>query len=577
MRFNVKFPLKQPLLQAQWDALSCIHLQLQKIHEEQYQYRETHSPGSQAPSGGQSSNREARPRNDWIRRMTFPDESDGAIQRRLRQLAHSRGLFDAQCNYEQLQAVNSACEADFGVLPFLISGPPGTGKTKTLVEIALQLLNTTDVAHILICAPSDQAADTLALRLRQHLSPEKLLRLNGPQRADNEVPGELLGYCYRDRDMFYLPPISRLMKYNIVVTSTRDAAILANARVTNADLYLIEKNMHSAFHPEDENTGPTRLRWGALLLDEAAQATELDVMPALTVVMPPSQYPANLQQPRLIMAGDQEQLGPRTASNDPRCSRSLFARLFERPLYKTHPLSRNRVRASVEPPVLNSSMLPMLYPPFANLMRNYRSHPAILTVPSCLFYNDTLIPEAPIETNTPLQASSIWQGKKYPVLYVPITSLDDIEYEGGGWYNNFECQTACAIAARLVTEAQVPQREVAIISPFAAQVKRLRNLMRSPTYSLWDVNIGPLEAFQGLESRVVILCTTRTRERFLAEDIQRGVGIIGLRRKMNVALTRAKAGLVVLGNPNVLALDEHWKAFLAFCHRNGDGEGLRVV
>ena len=82
-----------------------------------------------------------------------------------------------------------------------------------------------------------------------------------------------------------------------------------------------------------------------------------------------------------------------------------------------------------------------------------------------------------------------------------------------------------------------------------------------------------VKAFQGLESRLVILCTTRTRDRFLEQDVRRGLGVIHQPQKFNVALTRAKEGLIVIGNSAVLAKDKNWAAFLAFCHRNGLWEG----
>ncbi|KAF3040534.1 hypothetical protein E8E12_008593 [Didymella heteroderae] len=467
-------------------------------------------------------------------------------------------------------AVNSVCTLDYGKLPYLISGPPGTGKTKTLVEMAMQLLDTKDITHMLICAPSEAAADTLALRLKQYLTPKQLLRLNGPNRADNEVPRELLQYCYIQDDMFYLPPFRALLALSVVVVSCRGAAILAEARLTNADLWTMERNLASALHPEDEP--PTSsLHWGALLLGEAAQATEVDVLPAVSVVFPPSAYPRDHAQPRMVMAGDEHQLGLRTASHDPAFSTSLFARLFARSLYANHPLSRSNVKPSSGPPVLKKSMLPILYPPFTNLIWNYRSHPSILSVPSSLFYHDTLIPEARTPS-TPLQSSPLWRGRRWPVLYIPSTFPDELERDNGGWYNISEARLACSLAETLVFESGVKQEDICIMSPFAAQVKLLRCTIRSDSargVGLWDVNIGPVEAFQGLEKRVVILCTTRTRTRFVEEDAKRGAGLVRQERKMNVALTRAKEGLVAIGSPEVMSVDEYWRAWMAFCERNG--------
>lgn len=515
-------------------------------------------------------NASANQGNDWIRRMLFPDESDGQLQTVLRSIPH-RDLFDDAVNYEQAHAVNSICSTDYGTLPYLISGPPGTGKTKTLVETAMQLLQTTEAAHLLICAPSDAAADTLALRLMRYLDRQQLLRLNAPSRADNEVPQELLSYCFIQDDMFYLPPFKKIMSYNVVVTSCRDAAILAEARLTNADLWTMERDLITALHPEDAPPVPS-LHWGALLVDEAAQATEVDVLPAIGVVCPPPAFPQDHVQPRLAMAGDEHQLGPRTASRDPLVSMSLFARLFSQDLYAKHPLSRSNVKPSSSPPVLKRSMLPILYAPFTNLIRNYRSHPAILSVPSSFFYSDTLIPEATFP-QTALQSSSLWQGSKWPVLYIPHAGPDELERDNGGWYNISEARVACSLAQKLVVESNVRQQDVCIMSPFAAQVKILRGMIRSSRYNggngLWDVNIGPVEAFQGLEKRVVILCTTRTKQRFVKQDVERNMGLVHQKRKLNVALTRAKEALIVIGSPDVLGLDEHWRAWLGFCERNG--------
>ncbi|KAI8935253.1 hypothetical protein NX059_007842 [Plenodomus lindquistii] len=564
---NVVIPLKTAVIEGQRRALAAVSQQLRQIVRPRDDQVHDQENLSMILNGTTESNEEAA--NDWTRRMLFPIQTYGQLQTRLRNVPH-RALFDPAVNYEQAHAVNDICVNEYGTLPYLISGPPGTGKTKTLVEIAMQLLNSTDIAHILICAPSEAAADTLALRLKEYLSVKQLLRLNRPGRADNEVPSELTQYCYMKRDMYYLPPFKTLMAYNVVVTSCRDAAMLAEAHITNSHLWTMERAMYSAFHPEAAPL-TLALHWGALLIDEAAQATEIDILPAINIVCPPLSYAAHLLQPRFVMAGDEHQLGPRTSSQDSRVSQSLFARLSARPLYASHPLSRSNSKPSSGPPVLKKSMLPITYPPFTNLVRNYRSHPAILSVPSALFYNNTLIPEAP-SPSTPLQSSPLWRGRKWPVLFLPHTRPDEIEREGGGWYNLSEARIACSLANSLVYEAGVKQDDVCIISPFAAQVKMVRSLMRSSRYGggsgLWDVNIGPLEAFQGLEKRVVVLCTTRTRERFLEMDRKRGLGVVFQPRRMNVALTRAKEGLIVIGNPEILGKDEHWRAWMAFCWRN---------
>jgi putative helicase MOV10L1/helicase MOV-10 len=213
-------------------------------------------------------------------------------------------------------------------------------------------------------------------------------------------------------------------------------------------------------------------------------------------------------------------------------------------------------------------MLPIRRPAFANLNRNYRSHPAILAVPSFLFYNDTLEPEA---TDTDRLVSwDGWKGKGWPILLHHNNSDDDLETDGGGWYNKGEAEIACGYAARLVKSGLVDQNEICIMSPFKSQVQCLRKTIRERKFgSLWEVDIGPMEAFQGLERGVVILCTTRSRQRYVAKDQELDWGVIGLPNKMNVALTRAKFGLIIIGKKDVLMEDFYWKTFFEFCTRNG--------
>jgi helicase MOV-10 len=500
----------------------------------------------------------------WTRQMLFPEPSDGYEQRILNSAEFKIKKFNSLLNFEQLKAVNAVFENNYGNIPFLISGPPGTGKTMTTVEAALQLVLNKKCKHIIVCAPSDPAADTLAQRLKQYLhDPSDLFRMNAPSRTFAEVPEGLMQYCYVENRCFGLPLFKQMMKFKVIVTTCRDADMLIRSRLTNRDLHELEQTLLSTLHPEDEpNSRP--LHWDALFIDEAAQAIEPEALIPITVIAPPAKYPGP-HLPQVIMAGDHKQLGPRTASTVGIIKASLFERLLERPTYSQHPLARSRKSRNQG---LTQAMLPIKRPPFCDLIRNYRSHPAILAIPNSLFYHDTLLAEAS-DTDSLLSWPG-WKAPGWPAQFTCNHGTDELEQDGGGWYNLTEAHKALFHAQSILQSGLIDQQDICVMSPFQAQVRHLRILFRNA--GLGNVNIGPMEAFQGLESRFVILCTTRARKRFVDEDVKRGMGIIHEEKRFNVALTRAKQGLVVIGNPELLAIDSAWFSFLEFCRRNGAWE-----
>ena len=386
-----------------------------------------------------------------------------------------------------------------------------------------------------------------------------MLRLNHFSRTFAEVPQELLPYCFVENDKFGLPPFPDLMAYKVIVTTCQGADVLVQARVTNRDLLALQDQLIGIIS-KDSGSAAASLHWTTLLIDEAAQATEPESLIPLTVVAPPANFPISLS-PTFVMAGDEFQLGPRTYDRSTIMHISLFERLSKTHVYAAHPQARKNLSRTIRP-------IPMLRPPFVNLIRNYRSHPAILAVPSSLFYANTLIPEA--HNTGSLQPWSSWRGRRWPVLFTCNAGIDDCEdvhSVGGGWFNSRETIKALDHARSLLASGVITdQSDICIMSPFSAQVNRLRQIARQTR--LWNINIGPMEAFQGLEHRCVIICTTRARKRFLDEDKLRGIGIVNEPKMFNVALTRAKEGLIVIGNPQLLCTDPYWMAFMTFCWRN---------
>ncbi|KAK0745514.1 P-loop containing nucleoside triphosphate hydrolase protein, partial [Schizothecium vesticola] len=549
LSFNVQFPFPEERLSPQLHVLAFIQESLGEAAEM-----------TKRAASIDVNTEHWHPSNQfWVQSMLFPTEADCSVQANAHSGIFPDNLFDTQLNVEQRIAMENICQQNYGVMPYLISGPPGTGKTKTIIETALQLIANIDaVSHILICAPSEQAADILVERLTVHLKPAQMLRLTRPTRSFGEVPQQVLPYCHvsPSTGTFSLPPFETVMAYSIVVSTCRDAAMLISARLTNRDLHAVSSRLLHAIHPTTPQPPTTTLHWSALLIDEAAQATEPTILLPLAVVAPPSVSPKLTFTPLVVMAGDEHQLNPRTSSPDSPLRRSLFARLFSLPVYADHPLARHAP---------THRRYPALRPSFTPLRQNYRSHPAILAVPSRLFYNNTLLAAAPADKTHVLVSWEGWPSRhrpsRWPVLYHDNRSDDGLECDGGGWTNRGEAEVVAGYVRRLVEEAGVEQREVAVMSPFSAQVKVLRNVLRGMKTGtggdgLWDVNVGPTEAFQGLEFKVVVLCVTRSRGRFVRRDQELGWGVVGMRQRMNVALTRAQAGLVVVGSRDVMCGEE---------------------
>ncbi|XP_060598721.1 putative helicase MOV-10 isoform X2 [Ruditapes philippinarum] len=96
----------------------------------------------------------------------------------------------------------------------------------------------------------------------------------------------------------------------------------------------------------------------------------------------------------------------------------------------------------------------------------------------------------------------------------------------------------------------------------------------------FDVNqekimIGSVEEFQGQEFKVIIISTVRSNQHYVQKDVEHRLGFVKNPKRFNVALTRARSLLVVIGNPMILVKDDNWKSFLDYCESNGGFKGQR--
>lgn len=184
-----------------------------------------------------------------------------------------------------------------------------------MVEAVQQVLAHHPDASILLCAPSNTAADTLVRRLAPHLTPPQLLRLNSPARTFAEVPDSVMPYCHVENDTFRMPDFATLMKYRVIVCTCQDAGMLVTGRATNSDMMRVQRDLFSTLYP---NRGPGSLppppihpHWTHLFIDEAAQASEPETLIPLEVVLPWTDYSSRgvdgVKDPVVVLCGDVHQ------------------------------------------------------------------------------------------------------------------------------------------------------------------------------------------------------------------------------------------------------------------------------
>ncbi|KAG0053626.1 hypothetical protein BGZ83_000767 [Gryganskiella cystojenkinii] len=509
-----------------------------------------------------------------VRSFLFPTIHDAKTRTKLPSLTLE--FVDPSLNWEQKSAVQSIVRSDYGPVPFVISGPPGTGKTKTLAETALQILMSDTQSHILITAPSHSACDTIMGRLIPYLKPQYLLRLNAPSRTFAEVPTAIMPYCFGSV-YFNVPPLQDLLQFRIVVCTCADAALLISSGASNTSLR--EYFLHKGLVVDGD---PSRSHWTHLLIDEAAQAIEPETDIPLLCLLEETE-----SAPQIVLCGDHYQLGPKTFL--PELQLSFLERLMTaEPLYRDHPQSRKYARNKSSSThtqakkAKDTAFLEKTIPCFANLVQNYRCHPKMLMMPSAMFYNDTLVASADETKVTSMLGCPILPNPDCPIAFVGVTGLDSSYLEEAvSWYNMDEALQIESIVERLLTRSNdeedyfnVKMTDIGVIAPFREQVKVLRQQLRAKGYS--SVNVGTVEDYQGQEYRIMLISTTRSRAKYLDQDVRQGLGLVHFRKRFNVALTRAMAMMVIVGNPELLVLDEYWAEYLHFCLRNGAYTGCAL-
>jgi superfamily I DNA and/or RNA helicase len=439
---------------------------------------------------------------------------------------------DPSLNASQQDAVCFALSArDFAI----IHGPPGTGKTTTVVELIRQAVRRGD--RVLACAPSNLAVDNLLERLVA--AGERAVRLGHPARVLPALREHTLDLMVEDhadarlarkltKEAFAL--FRKAGKYTRAKPepgARRDMrqearALLADAR--RLEDQAAERILDSATVLCATTTGLDsevlgRRTFDLVVIDEAAQSTE----PGSWLPLP--------RGGRLVLAGDHCQLPPTIVSREA-AAQGYGVSLMER--------------------------LAGLYgDAVTRLLRvQYRMNEAIMAFSALEFYGGELEADPSVTGRLLADLPGVARG---PHTETPVEFLDtagagyDEELEPDG-ESRLNRQEAALVErkVRALLAAGVAAADVAVIAPYAAQVRLLRERLPLP-----GLEVDSVDGFQGREKETVVISLVRSNP-------EGEIGFLADVRRMNVALTRARRKLLVVGDSATLAAHPFYQRLLEY-------------
>lgn len=443
--------------------------------------------------------------------------------------------YDPGLNPSQIAAVSFAISTPRLAL---IHGPPGTGKTRTLVEVVRQCLRSGE--RLLLTAASNTALDTLAERLIAAGVP--LLRLGHPARVASSVVGSTLDAKLeasdaRKRSRRLMSEANELRRKiekrrarnNLSYEERRaltaeSRALMAEARGQLSlarELIFNEAKLVCATAAGADPALLARFEFDRVVLDEATQAADpIALIPLLLA-------------PRAVMAGDPCQLSPTLLGPHANAPDGLSHTLFERLAQRHGP---RLVRL---------------------LDTQYRMHAALMQFPSESMYEGQLKAAPEVASRVLADLPGVAAD---PLRPGPLVFLDSA---GQGWTdqrtqdqpstsNPGQAERVAVEVQRILRRGLAPS-ELAVITPYDAQVRLLRDLLRAEVDQ--GLEVGTVDGFQGREKEAIVVDLVRSND-------EGEIGFLKDVRRMNVALTRAKRFLLVVGDSATLANDRFYTRFL---------------
>jgi len=404
----------------------------------------------------------------------------------------------------------------------IVHGPPGTGKTTTLIEAIVQLVKAGE--KVLVAAPSNTAVDNIAKGLiRQGIN---LLRTGNTSKVDETIfrhtpEGRLA-------DSRQLKEIKQLkiraeefrkmaLKYkkhfgkaereqrNLLFKEVKNIrAEIKKLQTYNEEKLYTDANVIAGTPVGLYDAKINQLVFHTLVIDEAGQCIE----PLAWCIFPLAQ--------KYVLAGDHLQLPPTV-------------------------LSQEAARMGLNQSILETAIAAVQ--PVFLLNTQYRMREAIAGFSGNYFYNGLLL-TAPHLTNA---------GTHICFVDTAGSGFNEVHgNDGVSLQNKGELQ----LAKKIIETASLNPAATAFISPYSGQVAAAKEALPG------EMRISTIDSFQGQEKECIILSLVRSND-------DGDIGFLKDYRRMNVAITRAKEQLIVIGDSATIGADPFYNSFLTYIEKHG--------
>jgi ATP-dependent RNA/DNA helicase IGHMBP2 len=460
-------------------------------------------------------------------------------------------FYPSPLNESQLAAVRHVQAAQDVAI---IHGPPGTGKTTTLVQAILETIRRE--RRVLVCAPSNTAVDLLTEKLAER--GVNVIRMGNPSRVSDLLLEHTL-----DAQVMAHKRYGELRSMRQTAEQYREEASkhVRNFGWEEREQRRLMKEEARALHQEADgleryitedlleqvqvitctlvgasNRNIRHLTYETVFIDEAAQALE------------PGCWIPIAKAGRVVLAGDHQQLPP-TVKSEKAAKDGLRETLFEKCIKRQPEASRM-------------------------LKVQYRMHEQIMQFSSEQFYEGQLV-AAPTVAHNGLEAYDLRFAPDLPVEFLDTAGFGFQEItipESRSTANPEEADLLLKRLAQLLEPYDAPDHEtdplsIGVIAPYRAQINYLKDAVEENDelgglMLHRQLSVGTVDSFQGQERDIIAISLTRSNS-------HGEIGFLSDIRRMNVGMTRARKKLLLVGDSSTLGSHPFYKAFLEYVERIG--------